>query len=135
MSRVIAYVASLTLLVLLIVGLFYPMKGLVTLSVTAIWILSLLALPIAFIIICVAALYDSVKTEDSKTKLATCLISCAKKRSVIGRFAGWLEFIAMSVLLGYGGFIFTAVVYVLSSLLMRFARSMARDEAVKNGLA
>lgn len=135
MSRLIAYATSFTLLALLIIGIFYPIKGLVTLSVTAIWILSLIAIPMAFIIISVSSVYDSTKDGETKAKLAAFLKACAKRRGVAGKVVGWVDFTAMVVLLGYGGFIFTAVVYVLSSLLMRFAGMMARDEVVKNGLA
>lgn len=135
MSRLIAYATSFTLLALLIVGIFYPMKGLVTLSVTAVWILSLIAIPMAFIIICVSSVFDTTKDGETKAKFATFLKACAKRRGVVGKVVGWVDFTAMVVLLGYGGFIFTAVVYVLSTLLMRFASMMARDEAIKNGLA
>ncbi|MBM7346070.1 hypothetical protein [Pantoea coffeiphila] len=135
MIKLASLLISAALLCALAGGVFMPVEGLVTLSVAACWSLTALSIPVSLILICAASMYGPSTDEPLKTSLAKLLVNAAKKRSRIGKFLGRLQFVLTLALLGYAGWIFTAVTYFLASMVMRFAGSMARDAAVKSGLA
>lgn len=134
MKTVIAYTVSLLLPISMSAGVFYQIEGLVTLAVAINWMLCILAIPIAVIIVVASAMYER-SGEDTKVKLAKLLVDAAKKKTGIARFIGWVTFIAMTCLYAWSGWIVTAIVYVMASLIIKFASSFARDEVVKHNLA
>lgn len=134
MTRFIAYTITLLMLPGMAAGIHYQIDGLITICVSISWMLCLLALPVAFATIAASQLYEK-SSGESRKKLEKALVDAAKKRSVSAKAFGWLSFIAMTALFAWSGWIVTAVAYVLASLIMMLAKSIAIDEAVKQGLA
>jgi hypothetical protein len=133
MKTFIAYVVSLLLLISMAAGVFYQIDGLVTLAVSINWILCILAIPIAVATVAASILYEK-SNEESRIKIAKVLIQSAKKKSFISRVTHWTTFLIMTSLLAWSGWIVTAIAYVLASLIIKFANSIARDEAIKKNL-
>lgn len=133
MKTFIAYAVSLLLLVSMSAGVFYQIDGLVTLAVSINWMICILAIPIAIATVAASILYEK-SNEEGRIKIAKLLIESAKKKSFVARMTGWMEFIAMTSLFAWSGWIVTAICYVLASLILKFANSIARDEAIKQNL-
>jgi|GEM_PF-6958091 len=134
MTTFIAYTITLLMLIGMTAGTHYQIDGLITVCVSISWMLSILVLPVAFAIIAVSLLYEK-SSGESRKKLEKTLVDAAKKKSLIAKAFGWASFIAMTALFAWSGWIVTAVVYVLASLIMKLANSIAKDEAIKQGLA
>ncbi len=133
MKTFIAYAASLSLLIAMAAGVFYQIEGLITLVVSINWVICLLAIPIAAALVVASVMFEKAN-ESSRIKLAKLLIESAKKKSFIARITGWSSFLAMTALFAWSGWVGTAIAYVLASLIIKFANSIARDEAIKQNL-
>lgn len=134
MGKLLAYVITLLMMSGMIYGLRYEVDGVVTLIVSINWILCILAIPVALAIIASAVLYEK-STGTKRDSYEKALLDAVKKKSILEKAFGWATFIGMTALLSWSGWIVTAVVYVLASVFMRMAKSIAKDEAVKQGLA
>lgn len=134
MNSFIAYVLSLSLLVAMGAGILLPMSGLVTVVISITWVICILAIPIAIVTIAASELYESSKGETRK-KIGKLLSDAAKKKNIIARITGWSTFLVMTFMFAWSGWVITAISYVLASLIILFAKSIAKDEAIKQGLA
>lgn len=134
MAKLNAYIITLLMLAGMAAGIHYQIKGLVTLCVSISWMLCIMALPVAFAVIASSLLYEK-STGKKRKNFEKSLLAAASKSSAIEKIFGWTTFIAMTALFSWSGWIVTAVAYVLASLIMRLAKSIARDEVVKQGLA
>ena len=133
-GKLLAYAITILMIAGMAYGLAYEVDGLVTLCVAINWMLCILALPVGFVTICASLLYKNAsgKQRDVYEKA---LVDAGKKKCLPDKLFGWATFIGTTVLFAWGGWIVTAIVYVLASLFMRLAKSIAKDEAVKQGLA
>ncbi|NMC25047.1 MAG: hypothetical protein GYA32_15015 [Serratia sp.] len=133
MKTFIAYGVSLLLLISMAAGVFYQIDGLVTLAVSINWMICILAIPIAIATVTASILYEK-SNEESRIKIAKLLVQAAKRKSFIARVTGWTTFLIMTSLFAWSGWIVTAICYVLASFILKFANSIARDEAIKQNL-
>lgn len=133
MKTFIAYVVSLLLLISMAAGVFYQIDGLVTLAVSINWMIYILAIPIAIATVTASILYEK-SNEESRIKIAKVLVQAAKRKPFIARVTGWTTFLIMTSLFAWSGWIVTAIAYVLASLIIKLANSIARDEAIKQNL-
>lgn len=134
MKAFTATLISLSLIAALAAGTTLKIDGLVTVSVAVTWVLCLIGLVVAIIMMASASSYSMVDGK-AKEKVGALLTDAAKTKSLARKLFGWTTFMLTVGLLAWSGWVVTAVVYGLSSLIIRLARSMARDEAVKQGLA
>ncbi|WP_182056521.1 hypothetical protein [Pantoea sp. ME81] len=133
-GKLLAYVITILMIAGMAYGLTYQVDGLVTLCVAINWMLCILAIPVGFVTIAAAVLYEKA-TGKQRDIYEKALADAGKKKSLPDKLFGWVTFIGMTVLFAWGGWIVTAIVYVLASVFMRLAKSIAKDEAVKQGLA
>lgn len=125
---------SLTVIAMLVAGTFLQISGLITISVSLNWVCIILAVPASMLMVFCAVMYDksSGKIKESTEQL---LHQSAIKKSILAKLYGWLKAITTIVLLAWSGWLVTAIVYCLAVLIMEFAKSIVRDEAVKHGIA
>lgn len=133
-GKLLAYAITILMIAGMAYGLTHEVDGLVTLCVAINWMLCILAFPVGFVTISASLLYEkaSGKQRDIYEKA---LMDAGKKKSIPDKIFGWATFIGTTVLFAWGGWIVTAILYVLASVFMRLANSIAKDEAVKQGLA
>lgn len=74
---------------------------------------------------------EQVTDEKTRQSVLESLRKIVRRKNVIARWWGWLCIVVTITLLAYGGWVFTAVCYALSSLFMRFCISLARDKVEK----
>lgn len=74
------------------------------------------------------ALVTIETNAEKKEKLIELLKKAAVKRGIIRRSWNWLCLVLIAGALAYGGWVFTAVVYVITSLICRLCGSIARDK-------
>lgn len=127
MIKVITSVVSYGLLALLAYGALSDTASLVGVGVAAYWVIIVLGLLVGTLILVVSYAIPGEKDEQKKQKLLTIVQDSVKKRNPILRGIGWIFFIAITLLLAYSGWVFTAVSYALSALIVKLMLSIARD--------
>lgn len=127
MIKVIGSVFSYGLLALLIYGSLTDTASLVGVAAAAYWVIVILGLLVGILILAVSYVIPGEKDEQKKQKLLTVIQGAVKKRNPFLRGIGWIFFIAITLLLAYSGWVFTAVSYALSVLMVKFMISIARD--------
>lgn len=121
-------VISLTLLVALIFSVLTERESITAVVVSAYWIAIFLAAFASVAVMLVTALVTMEKNTEKKSKLIELLNKAAVKRGTIRRAWNWLCLVLIAGALAYGGWVFTAVVYVITSLICRLCVSIARDK-------
>lgn len=126
MIKIIGSVFSYGLLALLIYGSFTDTAQLVGVAAAAYWVIVILGLLVGILILAVSYVIPGEKDEQKKQKLLTVIQDAVKKRNPILRGISWIFFITIIALLAYSGWVFTAVSYALSALMVKFMLSIAR---------
>lgn len=133
MKDVLSKLMSLSLLTALSIGVFYQIEGLVSLVVTAYWVIALLALVVAISVLFLSTDYEKIP-EKPRKGLEEWLIHLAKKSGVFSRCYDWIILLAQISLLGLYGCVVTAVFYSLTSFILHIVKAIAREMAIKYGL-
>lgn len=126
MVRVSTSVTSYGLLALLIYGSLTDSASLVGVAAAAYWVIMALGMFVSIITLIVSYAITSEKDEQRKQQWLLSIQGTLKKRNPILRSISWIFFIAIIVLLAYSGWVFTAVSYALSVLMIKFMISIAR---------
>ena len=71
------------------------------------------------------------KLEKQKQKLIELVREATKRRSKVMRGVQWICLVSITMLLAYSGWVFTAVIYVLVGLIVKFFLSIARDNVAE----
>ena len=71
------------------------------------------------------------KYEKTRSDGIAALERFSKRKNIFSRIWGWLCLAIVASLLAYGGWVFTAVCYVLASLFVRLCASLVRDNLSK----
>lgn len=126
MIKVITSVISYGLLALLIYGSLTDTASLVGVAAAAYWVIVVLGLCVGMLILIVSYVIPGEKDEQKKQKLLAIIQDSVKKRNPILCGISWIFFITIIALLAYSGWVFTAVSYALSALIVKFMFSIAR---------
>lgn len=115
-----------TTLLALLWGVYAGKTSIIGMASVAIWIVILLGIFMVFFTLLIAFgasyLADQKKRQDGLEYLER----FSKRRSIAARTWGWVMLITTAILLAYSGWAFTAVCYVMVSLLLRFCAVIAR---------
>ncbi|CNL92937.1 hypothetical protein [Yersinia aleksiciae] len=128
MKSFIYQTISLGLLVTLIFSVLTGQESITAIAVSAYWIVIFLAAFVSVAVMLTTALVTIETNAGKREKLIELLNKVAVKRGVIRRGWNWLCLILIAGALAYGGWVFTAVVYVIASLICRLSVSIARDK-------
>jgi len=134
MKSFLAESYSLAVIDTLVIGVFLQINGLVTLSVTLIWACSLIAVPVAVLMIIASLLYEK-SSGKQKENIEEMLRKSVRKRCWLVKAYGWVKVLATLGLLAWAGWVVTAIVYCLAVLIIMLANSILRDEAIKQDIA
>ncbi|MCG0458535.1 hypothetical protein L6R44_20955 [Enterobacter cloacae complex sp. ECC445] len=127
-------VAKITFYVLLAVLLFAVMTGassLLRVVAAAYWVIVLLGAIVGLLALVITFGVEYSKDEKSRREGIEYLKRFAKRKNAIARVWGWFCLVLGASLLAYGGWVFTAVAYVIASLFVRLCCSLARDKVEK----
>lgn len=119
--------SSYVVLALLAYGSLAGITSLVGVAAAVYWVIIVLGLLVGVLISIFSYVIPGEKDEQKKQKLITIVQEAVKKRNPILRGISWIFFIAITLLLAYSGWVFTAVSYALSALIVKFLLSIARD--------
>lgn len=128
MKSLIYQAISLVLLATLIFSVLTERESITAIVVSAYWIVIFLAAFVSVAVMLVTTLVTIETNAEKKEKLIELLKNAAVKRGVIRRAWNWLCLVLIAGALAYGGWVFTAVVYVITSLIFRLCGSIARDK-------
>ncbi|MDM1841057.1 hypothetical protein [Serratia ureilytica] len=119
--------SSYVVLALLAYGSLAGITSLVGVAAAVYWVIIILGLLVGVLISIFSYVIPGEKDEQKKQKLITIVQEAVKKRNPILRGISWIFFIVITLLLAYSGWVFTAVSYALSALIVKFLLSIARD--------
>ncbi len=119
--------SSYVVLALLAYGSLAGITSLVGVAAAVYWVIIILGLLVGVLISIFSYVIPREKDEQKKQKLITIVQEAVKKRNLILRGISWIFFIVITLLLAYSGWVFTAVSYALSALIVKFLLSIARD--------
>ncbi|CNJ00201.1 Uncharacterised protein [Yersinia frederiksenii] len=128
MKSLIYQAISLVLLATLIFSVLTERESITAIVVSAYWIVIFLAAFVSVAVMLVTTLVTIETNAEKKEKLIELLKKAAVKRGIIRRSWNWLCLVLIAGALAYGGWVFTAVVYVITSLICRLCGSIARDK-------
>lgn len=128
MKSFIHQAISLGLLVTLIFSVLTARGSITAVVVSAYWIVIFLAAFASVAVMLITALVTIETNAGKREKLIELLKKAAVKRGVIRQGWNWLCLVLIAGALAYGGWVFTAVVYVITSLICRLSVSIARDK-------
>ena len=134
MKKLIVESFTLVVIAMLAAGTLLHIPGLITLAVAINWVCIILALPASILMICCSVMYSN-SSGKMKENIGQLLMQSARKKGILKKLYGWADVIATIALLAWSGWLITAVAYCLAVLMMQFAKSILRDEAVKHGIA
>lgn len=128
MKKFLYHIVSLALLAALLFSVITGSDGIMSVVVSAYWVLLLLAIFVSVIILVITGLAGIERDPIKKTKIIKQLETIAKKSGLITRAYNWLCLVLIVSLLAYGGWVFTAVCYAVIALIFKFCTSIARDK-------
>ncbi|MGH1594100.1 DNZ54_00345 family protein [Yersinia proxima] len=128
MKSLIYQAISLVLLATLIFSVLTERESITAIVVSAYWIVIFLAAFVSVAVMLVTALVTIETNAEKKEKLIELLKKATVKRGIIRRSWNWLCLVLIAGALAYGGWVFTAVVYVITSLICRLCGSIVRDK-------
>ena len=126
-TKAIVHVISNGLLCLLAYASYTGSKSLVSISVAAYWVIMFLGLFIGCLVLVLSYAKDHAKDDETKGKVVDLVGEVTKRKSKFSRGIHWLYLALIVALLAYSGWVFTAVFYVLVSLIVKLFISIARD--------
>jgi hypothetical protein len=129
-TKAIAHVISNGLLCLLAYASYSGSKSLVSISVAAYWVIMFLGLFIGCLMLVLSVAKDYAKDAETKDKAIGLVGEVTKRKSKLSRTLGWIYLCLIVALLAYSGWVFTAVFYVLVSLIVKLLISFARDNII-----
>lgn len=97
----------------------------------AYWVIVLLGVVIGLPSLVITFGLEHSKDEKSRREGIKYLERFATRKNPIARAWGWFCLVLSASLLAYGGWVFTAVAYAISSLFVRLCCSFARDKVEK----
>lgn len=106
-------------------------SNILNVAATAFWVVVFLGGVVGIITIFLAHGAEHITDEKSRQSVLESLRKIVRRKNVIARWWGWFCMMATIALLAYGGWVFTAVCYALSSLFVRFCISLARVKVEK----
>lgn len=106
-------------------------SNVLNMSAAAFWIVILLGIVVGILTSFLAYGVEHVADEKTRQSILESLRKIVRRKSAIARLWGWLCMVATIALLAYGGWVFTAVCYAITSLFVRLCISLARDKVEK----
>ncbi|EML4892968.1 hypothetical protein RJR06_005323 [Klebsiella oxytoca] len=100
-------------------------------AAAAFWVVVFLGVAVGVLTIFLAHGAEHVTDEKTRQSVLESLRKIVRRKNVIARYWGGGCMVATIALLAYGGWVFTAVCYALSSLFVRFCIFLARDKVEK----
>ena len=106
-------------------------SNILNVAATAFWVVVFLGVFGGVLTTFLAHGAEHVTDEKTRQSVLESLRKIVRRKNVVARWWGWCCMVATIALLAYGGWVFTAVCYALSSLFVRFCISLARDKVEK----
>lgn len=97
----------------------------------AYWVIVLLGAVVGLLALIITFGVEYSKDDKSRREDIEYLERFAKRKNAIARVWGWFCLVLEASMLAYGGWVFTAVAYVIASLFVRLCCSLARDKVEK----
>ncbi len=101
---------------------------LLNVAAAAFWVVILRGGFTGVIYLVIAYGLESSKDEKAQQEGIEFLKKLTRRKNLVSRWWGWVCLAASAAILAYGGWVFTAVCYVLTSLFVRLCASLARDK-------
>lgn len=127
LNKILCY----ALLAALAFGSVTEQSNILNVAAAAFWVVVFLGVVVGIITIFLAHGAEHITDEKSRQSVLESLRKIVRRKNVVARWRGWCRMVATIALLAYGGWVFTAVCYALSSLFVRFCISLARDKVEK----
>lgn len=131
LTKALTNIGSYALLSLLAYSAIFDNQQLIGISVAAYWVVISLGLFMGALIMVLSVAKDHTRDEAAKQKLIELVREATKRRSKVMRGVQWACLISITMLLAYSGWVFTAVIYVLVGLIVKFFLSIARDNVAE----
>lgn len=132
MKTFFSQVLSLGLLAALWASILIGINGLITVTVSAYWIVIILGVACGVLVMLLSAQVTITFDPGKKSKMLENLEKAAPKSGNLKRAYNWLVLCLIVVSLAYGGWVFTAVCYAVMGLFVRFCISIGRDTIESN---
>lgn len=135
MKKIIISVFSESLYYALIAALAFASyagsHSLLNVAAMAYWVVIMLGLFVSALYISMAYALENSKNAENRQKTIDALTRYSKKKNIFHRYLSWLLLALIVCLLAYGGWVFTAVCYSLTSFFCRLCVSLVRDKLDK----
>ncbi|WP_419058378.1 hypothetical protein [Kluyvera georgiana] len=131
LTKSLMNIGSYALLSLLAYSAIIDNQQLIGISVAAYWVVIFLGLFMGALIMVLSVAKDHTRDETAKQKLIELVREATKRRSKVMRGVQWVCLVSITMLLAYSGWVFTAVIYVLVGLIVKFFLSIARDNVAE----
>lgn len=119
------------LMAVLLFAVFTGANSLLGIVAAAYWVIVVLGMFMGIISLVVMFGIDYSTNEKSRSEGIDLLKRFTERKGAVRRAWGWVCLAVSTALLAYGGWVFTAVTYILASLFVRLCHSLARDKVAK----
>lgn len=126
-SQVIYY----GLLVALVFATFTGQNNILSVAAASFWVVIALGIVLGPLTLILVHGAEQFHNEKSGQEALQAVKRTTKRKNIVARWWGWFCMVLTIVLLAYNGWVFTAVCYALSSLLVRFCVSISRSRVEK----
>lgn len=128
---IITEVINYGLIASLILAVITDNHSILNITAATFWIIILLGCFFGPAHVVVAYGIEYTKDEKARADGIAALTRFTKRKNIVRRAWGWLCLAVVTALLAYGGWVFTAVCYVLASLFVQLCASLSRSKLSK----
>ncbi|MFB4699488.1 hypothetical protein ACE3KD_08635 [Enterobacter hormaechei subsp. steigerwaltii] len=128
LSSVFATVIVHTILLLLVLSALTDNDSLSSIAVSVNWVLVVLGWFATLAVVILSFVLTDKTWKGDKDSILKILLELTKKKGIIRKAYGWLMFTAVLCLMAYTGWVVSAVIYGITSLMFTLGASIARDK-------
>lgn len=128
LSSVFATVIVHTILLLLVLSALTENDSLSSIAVSVNWMLVVLGWFVTLAVVILSFVLTDKTWKGDKDGILKILLELTKKKGIIRKTYGWFMFTAVLCLMAYTGWVVSAVIYGITSLMFTLGASIARDK-------
>lgn len=128
LSSAFATVIVHTILLLLVLSALTDNDSLSSIAVSVNWVLVILGWFVTVVVLILSFVLTDKTWKGDKDGILKILLELTKKKGIIRKTYGWLMFTAVLCLMAYTGWVVSAVIYGITSLMFTLGASIARDK-------
>lgn len=128
LSSVFATVIVHTILLLLVLSALTDNDSLSSIAVSVNWVLVVLGWFVTVVVLILSFVLVDKTCVGDKDRILKILLDLTKRKGIIRRAYGWAMFTAVLCFMAYTGWVVSAVIYGITSLMFTLVASIARDK-------